>query len=68
MKPAIILTDMKSHEERIAQMQRIINRQMDDIEREQNRPSWHLVAFGVAALLSGMGFMAGCLVVAKHLF
>jgi hypothetical protein len=53
---------------KIARMQHIIDRQFQDIEREQRRPRWHAPALAFGAIAAGMAFMTSSSWIAKHLF
>jgi hypothetical protein len=56
----------KTDEERFAQMRRINNRLLDEIERSQNQPRWTLYAMFFGAVVAGFGLMAVVVTVAKH--
>jgi hypothetical protein len=56
-----------SEAEIIARMQRILSQQLEEIEREQNRPAWLYPAVGAATVFFGIAIMAGVILVAKHL-
>ncbi|SAL81767.1 hypothetical protein AWB68_06251 [Caballeronia choica] len=58
--------EARTDEKRIAQMQRINDRLLDDIERQQNEPKWMPFVRDVATFVAWDALFLGAVLVARH--
>jgi hypothetical protein len=55
-----------AHAKRIAEMERILDRELREIKREQERPYWHLPLISFATILTLMAISGGAVFVYRH--
>jgi hypothetical protein len=58
--------EARTDEKRIAQMQRINDRLLDDIERKQNEPKWRPFVRDAATFVAWRALFLGAVLVSRH--